>query len=412
MNSVKKQPFPSIVLALCVFSSLLCPMNVAGQEQDSSLGTTIMKHLQQVQQYLDSSAQRAVDPLYIEVPVKPWRVIARYKENVVDVDYSNTFAVPQNNASADWSLRFEPPTAASVGFWVGYRGTGVSFSKALAKNAGRYFSISSTGAKYGFNFRLRRFSTSAVNLTATNYKNGEVVQESQIDGDMPSPVWIRSTYLNGYYVFNGRRYSQAAAYSQSVIQRRSAGSFLVGATWFQSSFDYSDIDNTIFMLLGNNVGRIKVRQGNLGLGYGYNWVPFRGFVLNVMAMPTFSIYNRVKVYKYDFNYVIPVSRDTEDDFGEWNPETKTWANGKTHKPLPITEEESDYPTDIDYWEAGSETVYSALQFNLDLRIGIAYNWSRYFIGLQAQYNNFSYKKDQCKVTIADAYARLSLGIRL
>ena len=120
MNSVKKQPFPSIVLALCVFSSLLCPMNVAGQEQDSSLGTTIMKHLQQVQQYLDSSAQRAVDPRYIEVPVKPWRVIARYKENVVDVDYSNTFAVPQNNASADWSLRFEPPTAASVGFWVGY----------------------------------------------------------------------------------------------------------------------------------------------------------------------------------------------------------------------------------------------------------------------------------------------------
>ena len=30
---------------------------------------------------------------------------------------------------------------------------------------------------------------------------------------MPAPVWIRSVYINGYYVFNGRRYSQAAAYN-------------------------------------------------------------------------------------------------------------------------------------------------------------------------------------------------------
>ena len=40
------------------------------------------------------------------------------------------------------------------------------------------------------------------------------------EGELFSPVWIRSVYVNGYYVFNGRRYSQAAAYNQSVIQRR------------------------------------------------------------------------------------------------------------------------------------------------------------------------------------------------
>jgi hypothetical protein len=32
--------------------------------------------------------------------------------------------------------------------------------------------------------------------------------------------------------------------------------------------------------------------------------------------------------------------------------------------------------------------------------------------LQAQYNNFNYKKDYSKVNIFDAYARLSLGVRL
>ena len=232
---------------------------------------------------------------------------------------------------------------------------------------------------------------------------------------MLSPVWIRSAYLNGYYVFNGRRYSQAAAYNQSVIQRRSAGSFLLGATWYQSSFDYSDVENSIFMELARGVGRLKVHQANIGIGYGYNFVPFRGFVINAMAMPTFSVYNRVKIYKYDYNYsyILALSEPAGDDYGEWNSETKTWANGKTQKPLPITDDETaEYPADGERWEIDSETEYSWHRLNLDLRIGMAYNWRNYFIGLQAQYNNFRYKKDKSTVNIFDAYARLSLGVRL
>ena len=68
--------------------------------------------------------------------------------------------------------------------------------------------------------------------------------------------------------------------------------------------------------------------------------------------------------------------------------------------------------DVYYGEIGSETDYSMLRFNLDLRLGIAYNWGNYFIGIQSQYNNFNYKKDTNKVNIYDAYARLSLGVRL
>ncbi|MBR3079833.1 MAG: hypothetical protein IKH01_08460 [Prevotella sp.] len=97
--------------------------------------------------------------------------------------------------------------------------------------------------------------------------------------------------------------------------------------------------------------------------------------------------------------------------GEWNPETYTWANGKTHKPLPQNLG-PEWHDEVDSWETGSETDYSMLRLNVDLRLGIAYNWSNYFIGLQAQFNNFSYKKDECKVNLFDAYARLSFGVRL
>jgi hypothetical protein len=225
---------------------------------------------------------------------------------------------------------------------------------------------------------------------------------------MASPVWIRSVYINGYYVFNGRRYSQAAAYNQSVIQRRSAGSLLVGATWYQSSFDYADISNVFFMIIGHGISRIKVHQANLGIGYGYNWVPFRGLVVNVMAMPTVSVYNRVKAYKYEMNYGL-APEDPVDDYGNWNTETKRWANGKTHKSILMLKESGNQ---FEYWDAEPEVKYSMLRINLDLRLGIAYNWSNCFIGVQAQFNNFHYKSDNCKVNIYDAYAHMSFGVRL
>ena len=406
-----------------IICCLLFTLSAAAQEQQNTIDSvstqgisaqadsthSIMYRIHQVQQFLDNKAKKKVDPKYIEVPDKPWRVILRYKENVVDVDYEHSSDYPEVNEHLEWKLCFEPPVASSIGFWVGYRGTGFSYSKSLTKNAGRYYSFSTTGAKYGFNFRLRRFKTDDASFSAKDYVNGE------LDGapydtafTMPSPVWIRSVYLNGYYVFNGRRYSQAAAYNQSVIQRHSAGSFLLGATWYQSSFDYSDIKNGYFMIFGGGTSRIKVHQANIGVGYGYNWVPFRGLVVNAMVMPTLSVYNRVKVDKYDFNYHL-APNEPVDDYGEFNKDTKLWANGKTDKPLGMLKDGDD---DIYYWNEDSETSYSAMHFNVDLRLGIAYNWSNFFIGLQAQYNNFIYKKNQVKVNIFDAYARIALGVRL
>ena len=398
-----------------IIGCLLCTLNVMaqGQEATDSVNTQekksgLMARLEQVQRYLDAKAKKKVDPHYIEVPDKPWRVILQYKENIVDVDYSESVDIPGTNEHADWNLRFEPPMASSVGIWVGYRGTGFAYSKSLTKNAGRYYAFSSTGAKYGFNFRLRRFNTQDARFSATDYKDGEKDGEYETDYNMPSPVWIRSTYINGYYVFNGRRYSQDAAYSHSVIQRRSAGSLLVGATWYQSSFDYADMANVFFMIIGHGVYRAKVHQASVGVGYGYNWVPLRGLVVNIMAMPTVSVYNRVKAYKYETNYELaPI--DPVDDYGDWNRETRRWANGKTHKSLLMT---TATDNQFDYWDVEPEVSYNKFRLNMDLRLGIAYNWRNCFISAQAQYNNFNYKNDHCKINIYDAYARLSFGVRM
>ena len=127
-----------------IIGCLLCTLNVMaqGQEATDSVNTqekksSLMARLEQVQRYLDTKAKKKVDPHYIEVPDKPWRVILQYKENIVDVDYSESVDIPGTNEHADWNLHFEPPMASSVGIWVGYRGTGFAYSKSLTKNAGR-----------------------------------------------------------------------------------------------------------------------------------------------------------------------------------------------------------------------------------------------------------------------------------
>ena len=399
-----------------VICCLLFSLNMAAQEPTDSVSLQPVKHtllerLHQFQQNLDSAAVRKVDQRYIEVPDKPWRVVLRYKASEFDVDYDNIISDPNSDDRVEWRLSFKPPMTSSVGFWVGYRGTGLSVAKSLGKKVGTSLSFSTTGAKYGFNLRLKSFEIDDATLDATIYDNG-IADHQQYVGHTREPVTIGSLYLNGYYVFNGRRYSQAAAYNQSVIQRHSAGSLLVGATCYLSALDLSDAKNAPIMFLSYNTGQIKLHQANLGIGYGYNLVPLRGLVINAMAMPTVSIYNRVKVYKYDFNYDLS-SGELTDDYGRWNSQTHTWDNGKTYKPFLTAQNEGEkWVQDIDNWETEVESEYSSMRFNLDLRLGIAYNWRNFFVGLQGQFNGFTYKKGGSKVTLFDGYAQASLGVRL
>ena len=188
-----------IITICCLLSS----MNVAAQEQTStdSVDTqqskpTMMERLHQVQQYLDEKAKAKVDPNYIEVPDKPWRVVLRYKESVYDVDYSNSVGSPAAGDGLDWEMRFEPPLSASLGVWAGYRGLGVSVAKSLGKKKGTSLSFSCTGAKYGANLRLRGFDIDEATLTGTIYEGGQVLHGTS-DAHFRAPVSIASLYLNG-----------------------------------------------------------------------------------------------------------------------------------------------------------------------------------------------------------------------
>ena len=60
--------------------------------------------------------------------------------------------------------------------------------------------------------------------------------------------------LNLYYIFNNRRFSYPAAFSQSTNQRRSAGSFIIG---FSVSAHNLDFDHFVkYCIIYNQHGNV------------------------------------------------------------------------------------------------------------------------------------------------------------
>lgn len=396
---------------------------VSAQQKDSWAHRTSRN----IRQRLDSALFRKVDTTYIEVPKKAWRVILRPKINQIDTRVSSvldddliaklgeSWGLDLTGLHFDWLMKLEQPMSTSVGVWVGYRGLGIGYSQSLTKHSGRYFSLSSTGSCYGVTLSVRSFETDDLSTRINLSYIDEKYSERDDDYDSYAPIKVNTLFLDGYYVFNGKRYSQASAYNQSVIQRRSAGSFLLGLSWYQSSIDLSDKLNGDIILASNRIGKIKVHQGNIGFGYGYNWVPARNWLMNVMVMPTVAFYNRVKVTKYASNYNFFVLDSDTEDYGTWDSEKRQWSNGKTERPLPLGEdiekEDLSWQKDVDNWEIGSETKNTRWKVNINAHAGITYFGKDWFAGVYGQLHRFSYKHDNMSVKIWDWYVRGSVGLR-
>ena len=367
---------------------------------------------QTLRQRIDSMAVHKYDASFIEVPERPWRIILRTRMNETDIDFVNLNSFDNGGSATDtrMALNFDSKLGTSAGIWVGYRGLGIGYSYKLQKNAGSNFYISGTGAKFGINLRIRALNIDDFHMDF-DYKENNKPKSLEADAKFLSPIRANSVYLNTYYVFNGRRYSQAAAYNQAVIQQKSAGSLLIGGTGFASFIDMAKPENASIIALADSLGYIALAQISIGVGYGYNWVPARGWTLNAMVMPNISLLDNVIRTKYDCNYDF-FSKGTVDDYGEWDSENRLWANGKTRKPSSIGGKDVEWQNDVDIWTLSTDTHKSSMTFNVDVRLGIAYCWNRYFVSANAIFNRFSYGHQQNRVILFDWYTNFSLGIRL
>lgn len=94
---------------------------------------------------------------------------------------------------------------------------------------------------------------------------------------------VKMKGLNLYYIFNNRRFSYPAAFSQSTNQRRSAGSFITGfsVSAHNLDFDYTQLPPIIQETM--NPG-MKVNHINTPISALTSAMPITGY-LHATALP-------------------------------------------------------------------------------------------------------------------------------
>ena len=357
---------------------------------DSAKGRpALLQPLYWVKTLIDSSAVATVDRSYIEQPKPSWAVEARTTLNQATLKMSTTWENVDGGLTDLW-MKSKNGLSTSAGLWVGYRGYGIGYSKEFGKTSGSTFSFGAMGGSFGINLHISSYHSDMPDL----YINGENISSYDEGDRLEDPVKVRTLFLDGYYMLNGKHFSYAAAYDNSLIQKRSAGSIVVGGMYFHSRADYSTESNWLLTLLMDGVGKLKFTQGSIGAGYAYNWVPARGWLVSALAIPMLTFYNRTTKYMYNFNIENPHVEDwsalSEDDLVKW------MTDGET-KIVTVNEQE--------------ETTSNKVKLNLDARLSVVYNFDRWYLRAYGHYNQFSYGSDPVSGRVTDWTVSASLGFR-
>lgn len=203
--------------------------------------------------------------------------------------YSN-FTI--DDSQRGMSLNYRSNSVRSLGIGASYKWLGFSFGYGFdflnnsrqGKGDGAYLDLQTqiylpTITLKIFSGYYKGFYLNNSFNTISNWPKGQYYTRDDISAS--------SFGLNGSYYFNHSKYSNKAAFGYSEWQKRSAGSFLVGASMYfntvksDSSFTPSGIADPLF-LDGKQI--IKTRYSAFGAdcGYAFNLVIYQHFFCNLM----------------------------------------------------------------------------------------------------------------------------------
>ena len=394
LNRILHQRYTAIgMLAAALLMLIPSPVSAKGGNGKKS---GIVKLVYGLKNLIDTMAVSGLDPEYIYAPERPWQIIAKSNVNQSILKMKSTvngdLIFGEGMGETLWESRIKTEAAVYVGLWAGYRGYGLGYYKNVRGDKGSYLTLGATGGRYGVNVRIHNFETKKPLIHFKGDYDGIPI-DVEDEVELFEPISVHTVIADGYYLFNGKRFSYSAAYDQAVVQRRSAGSLMAGAMFYHISIDYAKDRNAGFINLMNDIGRFKQWLGGVGVGYAYNFVPAKGLLINAMAMPVLVFYNRSTAYMYDSNVNKLLNPEDfmneyeENETGELADKFKITPNGKSSKNNNVT-------------------------VNYNARMSIVYNWKRFFVNATGQFNHFRYKKDRYNGWLNDWFVNVSLGIRL
>ena len=221
-----------------------------------------------------------IDTAYIVRPKTKWTVTARLNVSGAKIEAEGI------DDGRHFKSEMEANRKATLSVGVSYLGISLSAALNPAKLMGKYRDFELNFNSYGRRFGFDIIYQDAKNFTGWHDHQG--MERIELPDGMLS---VKTLNLNAYYVFNSRRFSYPAAFSQSYIQRRSAGSFLLAVSGMgqHATLDWQE------------TMQLKMTNIGLGAGYGYNYVPGQGWLLHISALPTFIAYSKTSMSFGDTN---------------------------------------------------------------------------------------------------------------
>jgi len=215
-----------------------------------------------------------IDTTYVTRPKTKWTIVGRLNVSGAKLESLGVTEGQRFNAE----ITANHKATLSVG--VSYLGFSLSAALNPAKLMGKYRDFELNFNSYGRRFGYDIIFQDAHNFTGWHDMDG--MERIYLPADMLS---VRTLNVNAFYIFNGRRFSFPAAFTQSYFQRRSAGSFLVAVSGMGQHTTLKWEQET----------QIKMTNIGIGGGYGYNYVPSQDWLLHISATPTFIVYSNTSM---------------------------------------------------------------------------------------------------------------------
>ena len=217
---------------------------------------------------------KGIDTAYIMRPQTKWTVVGRINVSGAKIETEGI----ENGQHFNSEMKADYKSTLSVA--VSYLGLSLSASLNPAKLMGKYRDYELNFNSYGKRFGFDVIYQDAKNFTGWHDHDG--MERIELPADM---LKVKTLNVNAFYIFNSRRFSYPAAFSQSYIQRQSAGSFLLAAS---GQGQHATLD-------WNQEMQLKMTNIGIGAGYGYNYVPGQGWLLHISALPTFIVYSKTSM---------------------------------------------------------------------------------------------------------------------
>ena len=274
------------------------------------------------------------------------------------------YRIGNNSRNENQSLNFSPSLGTKLGIYFGWRWIFLGYTFDIEDLFGsnknkpkkKEMSLNLYSSKFGVDLYYRKTGSDFKLRSYEGFHPNGRINEVSFDGLQSNIMG-----LNAYWIFNHKKFSYPAVYSQSTNQRRSAGSFMAGFSYSRHkiSFDHSKLPDILINQLNPSLkfNHIKYSDYSFGFGYGYNWVFAKNWVSNLSLLPGIG-YKKSKIDDQDFH---------------------------------------------------SESWIKDINFDLITRAGIVYNDSKYFVGASIVLHTYDYRKPSLAVTNSFGTLRIYAG---